>query len=145
MDKYNTTDAPNRFSKRSGEQENKKFRDIEKKTFNDLIRKFASTVQKMDERVTKAQENKKKQEEHRKQQQKEFEDFMKEEMKKLSREKRTDFGEGIDLIDEDHENDIDNFLEIQREMRKGKKGEAEISSRYRTICFEGESISINCS
>lgn len=50
-DKYNPSDVPNRQVRRAIEKENKKFRDIARKKYNDTVRALASYVRKRDPRV----------------------------------------------------------------------------------------------
>jgi DnaJ family protein A protein 5 len=52
-DKYNPKDVPNRQVRRAIEKENKKFRDIEKKKYNDIVRQLAAYIRKRDPRVMK--------------------------------------------------------------------------------------------
>ena len=50
-DKYNPSDVPNRQVRRAIEKENKKFRDVARKKYNDTVRALASYVRKRDPRV----------------------------------------------------------------------------------------------
>lgn len=50
-DKYNPSDVPNRQVRRAIEKENKKFRDVGRKKYNDTVRALASYVRKRDPRV----------------------------------------------------------------------------------------------
>lgn len=50
-DKYNPADVPNRQVRRAIEKENKKFRDVARKKYNDTVRALASYVRKRDPRV----------------------------------------------------------------------------------------------
>jgi DnaJ homolog subfamily A member 5 len=50
-DKYNPTDVPNRQVRRAIEKENKKFRDVARKKYNDTVRALASYIRKRDPRV----------------------------------------------------------------------------------------------
>ena len=52
-DKYNPADVPNRQVRRAIEKENKKFRDVGRKKYNETVRALASYIRKRDPRVMK--------------------------------------------------------------------------------------------
>ena len=63
MDEHKPSDAPNRLTRRYVEQENKKNRDVEKKKFNELVKKLTTYVKRRDPRIMKEEERKRKQKE----------------------------------------------------------------------------------
>jgi DnaJ homolog subfamily A member 5 len=63
VDKYNTTEAPNRLVKRAMEKENRKLRDAAKKKYIETVRELATYVRRRDPRIVKIESEKKKREE----------------------------------------------------------------------------------
>jgi DnaJ homolog subfamily A member 5 len=61
-DKFNTTEAPNRFVKRAMEKENKKHRDVARKKYIETVRELATYVRRRDPRILKIEADRKKRE-----------------------------------------------------------------------------------
>jgi hypothetical protein len=140
-DKYNPKDVPNRQVRRAIEKENKKFRDIEKKKYNDIVRQLAAYIRKRDPRVVKfeVQARIKKEDEDRKKLETKLEaELRRKEKRELSRIALENNGEevmrraeervGAFLLADYESDDDDNDLNLAEDDIEDIKAQADYAS-----------------